>query len=223
MITLNDTQMNVFKAVVYLDKSTIGRIAQHTGMHRHSVKIVLQTLIGKGFVNMEQQANKLLYSTENPEKIKELYLSQLEETKKNIPQLTADYEETKDTQIINAVSGKLGLRTVLMDEIMKGKEICAFNLSKIREDYLEEYKANDKRRVESNIPLRVLTAFPLENLPLSKIKYIDRKSMIDLFVYANKITIFYDNFETKIFTIKIDEVTKFFRDIFNNNWKKSKR
>ena len=34
MKLLNDTQMKVFKQIVYLNKSTIGKIAQATGMHR---------------------------------------------------------------------------------------------------------------------------------------------------------------------------------------------
>lgn len=218
---LNNTQAKVFNAIVYLNRCTIGKIAQFTGMHRHSVKVVLNTLIEKELVKSTQESNKIYYSANNLELIKIKYLAKLDQIKDEIPPLKADYEGTKDTQTINTVSGKLGLRTVLVDEIIKGKEICAFNLSPIRDEYEEEYKANDIRRIQYNIPLKVLTAYNLTTLPLSKIKKTRKKSKIDIFVYANKLTIFYDDVETRIFTIKINEVAKLFQDIFNNNWTKS--
>jgi len=216
---LNEAQMNVFKAVVYLDTSTIGKIAQTTGMHRRSVKIILTALIDKGFVYVEQEANKLLYSANDLDQIKDKHLSTLESLKKTIPPLRADYEETKDTQIINAVSGTLGLRTVLLDEIMKGKEISAFILSPPKKEFDKEYKANDKRRKQFKIPLRMITNYDYGKLPLTTIKKTSKKSTIDLFMYANKLTIVYNDVETNIFTIKIEEITKFFKSVFEKGWK----
>lgn len=222
MTLLSKSQMQVFKAVILLNKSTIGKIAQQTGMHRQSVKIILDLLNKKGFIQMYKDANKLLYSATPLQKIKKQYLSQLNEMKKHIPELKADYEETKDTQIINTVSGKLGLRSVLMDEIIKGKEICSFNLSPIRKDFQEEYKANDKRRIETKIHLKVLSHFPMKEIPLSKIKYTKKSSKIDMFIYANKIAIIYNNVKPRIFTIKINEITTLFGDLFNSNWERGK-
>jgi sugar-specific transcriptional regulator TrmB len=214
--------MKILKAIVYLESSTIGKIAQATGMHRQSVKIIIEALIKRGLIKVEEQGNKLIYSASDLDKMKQSYLSNLETIKNEIPSLKADYEETKDTQKINSLCGKLGLRSILMDEIIKGKEIRAYNITPLRKDFLKEFDDNDNRRGELGIPLRLLTAFDEDKKPLCKMKRCNVKSKIDIFVYGNKVSMLYDNFDTDIFTIKIEEITKLFKDLFNNRWNKSR-
>ncbi len=223
MSILNDSQRKVFEATLKIGKSTIGKIAQKTGMHRQSVKIILVSLQEKGFVSKSSEGNKIFFSSNDLNDIKKKFLSQLECMKKQVPALKAEYEDTKDSQIINAVSGVKGLRSALMDEIIKGKEICAFHLSCLSEEFSEEFEANDKRRVIHKIPLRVLTNHKSNQKSSKNLLYKQKgwsvQSKIDLFVYANKLTIFYSDTETKIFTMKINEITTLFKDIFEKKWK----
>jgi len=67
MNILNNAQMKVFEEIVR-QKSTIGKIAQGTGMHRQSVKIVINSLIRKRFVKKKKKANKIFYSAEDLKK-----------------------------------------------------------------------------------------------------------------------------------------------------------
>ncbi len=67
----------------------------------------------------------------------------------------------------------------------------------------------------------MIKSYDSQDKPLTKIKKTNKKSKTDIFIYANKVAIMYKDVETSIFTIKIDEVTKFFKDIFEKEWKKS--
>jgi sugar-specific transcriptional regulator TrmB len=221
MMLLNSSQMKVFTEIVYLHNSTIGKIAQATGMHRQSVKIILENLMEKRFIKFDRKGNKKIYFPNDLTEIRKNYLSELDSIKKNIPPLKLLYEETKNSQTLNALSGKSGLKAVLLDEIIKGKEICSFHLAPPVKDFEAEYRANDRRRVSLKIPLRILSPYKVEEIPFSKVRKINKKSKIEIFVYATKITIFYMDIESKIFTIKINEVTKLFQDIFNNYWNKA--
>lgn len=216
---LSDSQRNVIRAIAELKKSTIGRIAQKTGMHRQSIKIILAKLAEMSIVKTEKVSNKILYSLENVHTIQNRVLGEFDKIKSAIPSLKADYEETKDSQIINAVSGNNGLRTVLMDEIIKGKEICAFHLSPLYKKFEQSFIENDSRRKKHNVPLRILTNQDISVKDLCRIRKTKLQSKVDVYVYANKITIFYDNADTAIFTIKINEVSKMFKDLFEKKWK----
>jgi hypothetical protein len=222
MTTLNESQNKVFRQVILLHKSSIGKIAQATGMHRQSVKIILKTLIEKGFIGIEKSANKQLYFANELKKIKDAYFGSLDEIKKQLPLLRTLYEGTKNTQIINALTGKLGLRTVLLDEIIKGKPICSFHLAVPKPEFEEEYRHNDRRRVELKIPLKILSSFKTREIPLSTIRKTNKKSNIEIFVYGNKVTIFYMGIEAKIFTVKINELTRLFQNIFDSDWRQAK-
>lgn len=211
---LKSKQIKVFKSIVSLGKTTIGKIAQETGMHRQSVRIILETLVKKGFVKCEG-SGKYYYTANDLETIEKEQISKLDEIKKIIPRLNADYQDTKNTQMMNVLSGKLGLRTVLMDEIIKGKEILAFHLSPSR--FPEEYRLNDERRKKNNIPMRIISNQD-DKYILAKVKKTKIKSKIDLFVYADKVTILYNDYDTKILTVKIPEITKFFRNVFEDRY-----
>lgn len=217
MKLLSQKQMEIFSTLIKSKSSTAGQLAQATGMHRQSVRIILANLEQKGFVSKRKLKNNILYKSEELDDIKRKYREKLVNNKKIIPKLSADYEESKDTQIMNAVKGTKGLQTVLMDEIIKGKEVKAFNLSSMR-DYEEELKANDERRKKKNILLKVLTNQPIK-VPFSKIKKTNLKSKVNVYVYANKITMLYNDANLNIFTVKINEITKFFSDVFDNHWK----
>jgi sugar-specific transcriptional regulator TrmB len=210
-------QMDIFSMLVKLKSSTAGHLAQKTGMHRQSVRIILANLEQKGFVSKRRLKNNIIYKSEELDDIRRKYREELLSNKKIIPKLSADYEESKDTQVINAVKGRKGLETVLLDEIIKGKEIKAFTLSSM-DAYKEELKANDERRKKNNIMLKMLTN-PPTRIPFSEIKKTDLKSKINVYVYANKITILYNDKDMNIFTMKIKEITKLFSDIFDNHWK----
>jgi len=210
--------MKVLSAIVALGRSTIGKIAQKTGMHRQSVKIILDGLVSKEIVIVEKEGNKYFYCSEDLDKVKNKFIKELEDVEEGIPSLKADYEDTKDTQIINVVSGRSGLRSVLMDEIIKGKEICAFHVSNVSDECNEEFAANDVRRIEHNVPLRLITSYDFSKKPLCDIKMTKMESKIDMFIYGNKLTLFHNDVDMKIFTMKIKEITNLFKDIFEEKW-----
>jgi len=135
-----------------------------------------------------------------------------------MPRLKAIYEETKDTQILNVLTGKLGLRTVLLDEIIKGKVIYSFQLTQPRDEYKNEYEANAKRREKLGIPIRILTPFFGDDYPLSESRQTDLRGKISLYAYANKTSLVYDSEELKILTIKIPEIAEFFKELFEKEW-----
>jgi sugar-specific transcriptional regulator TrmB len=216
---MNLSQKKVIEAIISLKSATTGRIAQTTGMHRQSVRIILESLTKNGFISGRFNGNQIVYSHNDLDGLKRKSLNGILALKDEIPKLRADYEDTKDTQVINAVTGVLGLRSVLMDEVLKGKEICAFHLSRRREEYEREFMANDKRRAKQKIFLRMLRNQEGRKIPLANIKNTRLQSKVDIYVYANKVTLFYNVSDAKVFTIKINEITRFFKDVFEEKWK----
>jgi sugar-specific transcriptional regulator TrmB len=211
-------QMDVFSALVKLKSATAGHLAQATGMHRQSVRIILANLEKQGFVRKHLLKNSIFYEPEKLHELKRCFQERLLSHKQIIPRLAADYQDSKDTQVINAVKGRKGFETVLIDEIIKGKEIKAFNLAPM-DEYKDELKANDGRRIKHNIPIRILTNNPL-SVPFSRIKRTRLKSKVNVNVYSNKVSILCNDDSLTIFTIKIREITQLFSDIFDNCWKK---
>ncbi len=215
---LNKNQISVISELSKMKEATIGKIAQKTGMHRQSAKIVVRSLLEKKLIQKKTAGNRIIYSITNLKEAKERYISSLDFAKKDIGRLKALYESTKDTQTINALPGKTGLRTMLLDEIIKKQTICAFHLASPKSEFEAEYRANDSRRQKNGINLKIISAYKVEKIPLSSVKYTKKKSNIEIFVYANKVTMFYQGNESKIFTIKINEITKFFQEMFDRKW-----
>lgn len=216
---LNESQFRVF-TVLAGNELTIGSIAQKTGMHRQSVRIILQTLLKKRYLKVRQLGNKFLYSAEDLGTVERMYLRQLETVENQVPRLKALYNETKDTQTINVLTARFGLRTVLLDEIMKGNEIVSFQLTPLRPEYAAEYDANALRRKRLGIPLRVLTPYESKKYPLTRVKHTTQKSKISIYAYANKTTFIYDDQNLTIITLKIPEIAKYFKGRFNEMWKR---
>jgi sugar-specific transcriptional regulator TrmB len=219
MMFQSNQQLRVFSEIVRAP-STIGKIAQMTGMHRRSVKIIVKGLADKGYVAEKKDGNRIFYHAADLRRIKNKYFSELDSIRQAIPGLSAAYEETKDSQVINLLKGRYGLRSVLLDEIIKGKEVCSFQLTGIRPEYADEYHANADRRKKLGIHLKVLTPFAGEPYPLSTVRKTKMKGRISAYVYSNKTTFVYDSAEQKILTVKIPEITAYFREQFEKEWKK---
>jgi predicted transcriptional regulator len=254
MKILTELQNKVYLSIIQNpnQKSNMGQIAQNTGMHRQSVKICLEALEKKGFIEKfntiintknknksEKNKNNYYYQTKNINEIKNKILKDIQKIENEVPALSQEYESTKDSQKINTLYGTLGLRTVLLDEIIKEKEICAYDVSEQNEEFNKEYKKNDERREKLGIRLRYLRNTEKKdnknnninnqnikikehiNKPLSTYKKTNIQSKISIFIYANKVTFVYNIGKGIIFTSKINEVTKFFSDTFENRWKKA--
>jgi len=210
-----NNQQNVLKAIIKGHK-TIGKIAKHTGFHRQSVRVIIDKLKQEDLITEQKNNGNLSYKINELSDIKTKKLNELEKLKSDIPRLKAFYNETKDTQVINFLEGKKGLQSVLLDEVLKGKEICSFHLCRIKKEFEEEYVKNTKRRTEKKIFMKILSQFD-NKTPYSKTKKLNWKSKTNIFSYANKTTIIFEN--DKIWTIKIPEIVKYFQELFDEKWK----
>jgi predicted transcriptional regulator len=218
MAIFSGQESKVFKAILG-EPLTIGKIAQKVGMHRRSTKLTLARLVERGFITISREGNRIFYHPVELDIIKNKYLGALAALKADIPRLDRIYSETKDTQTINLLKGRLGLRTALVDEIIKGQEICSFQLSPLRKEYLDEYESNSNRRKKLGIRIKVLTPYETMPSPLSQIRKTMMEGKVAVYVYSNKTTIIYDTLEITVLSVKIPEITKFFKDKFKDEWK----
>jgi sugar-specific transcriptional regulator TrmB len=221
MAIFTGPELQVFKTIVG-EPMTIGKIAQKVGMHRRSAKLTLTRLAERGFITISREGNRIYYHPVELDAIRKRYLGALLALKADIPRLDRIYSETKDTQTINLLKGRLGLRTALVDEIIKGAEICSFQLSPLRLEYLGEYEANSARRRKLGIRIKVLTPEKTVPSPLSQVRKTRMRGKVSVYVYSNKTTIIYDTPEITVLSIKIPEITRFFRERFMEQWKKAK-
>ncbi len=210
----------VLSGLARLGTATIGQLSRSTGLHRRSVKLVLERLERDGLVTTTSVANTIVYAFGNVDAARRQALAKLEQLERSVPRLQAAYDETKDSQVINVLHGPPGLRALLVDEIIKGVEVRAFKLSPERPEFAAEFAANDERRARLKIPLRVLTPLPVEEKRLTAHRRTRRRGATNAYVYGNKVTLVHNGAETSIISVKIPEVTRYFTELFEDEWRR---
>lgn len=226
---LTRIEANVYLALLELGRALAGEISQKSGVHRRSVYEAINGLEKKDLVESETKQGNKYFIPKEPKMILDLLESKKAELLTIVPGLSARYEDSKDTQITNFFKGKAGLKTILDDEIIKGKEILVLGAIPIVDKYLDIYARYDKRRVEKNILMRLI--FSEEDrgnhrdMPLAKVKYLPKEydSPLMIETYANKVAIIHMAEKPFTISIKIPEITESYKNYFELLWKIAKK
>ncbi len=212
------------QAALYLallrQQQVLAQLSRKTGLHRRSIITTLHILSEKGLVQKKSDGT---YSAQPLMHLKKLLEQKQAVLLEHLPLLTAQYEATKDTQIVNLLRGVEGVKAILADEILKQMPIFVL-FGQCPEMYKPPIEAFDSIRVKQHIPLSIICASSATTKrPLCETRFVKEfKTPMEIHIYANKVGIFLWEKEPVVISIKKEEITQSWKRYFDWLWSVAK-
>jgi len=225
---LSEGDAKVYLALLKLHTAQAGEISQKSGIHRRTIYLIINNLIKDGLVRSVKREGKTYYEASPPQNLLALVQKKKHDLNALLPQLTSQYEETKDTQIINFFKGKEGIKTVLDDIILKGKDVLVIGAITVPGEFVNIFRRYRKRRLGKNIRSKLLFTEDqrgdFKEIDLDQVRYLpeEYKNIATTAIYANKIAIILFTKEPVAISIKVPEIIESYRTYFNLLWEMAK-
>jgi sugar-specific transcriptional regulator TrmB len=230
---LSDKEARVYLALLQFEKATAYAVALKSGLKKPTTYVILNDLVGKGFVLKEPYATKQKYIAVSPEKCVAIAREKLSETEDDLPSLLALKKEPEKKVSVEYYEGLDGIKRMYrnMLDAKKNQEILSFtghgrDVSKELIDFWEEF---NKERVEKNISARGITPQDettqrwtknqqrfLLNLKPIPLKEYDSNVSVEIFNNFVQIVSF-----GQLQGVRIDnaDIYKAFKQLFNMYWR----
>jgi sugar-specific transcriptional regulator TrmB len=228
---LTHNEALIYKALLELGPSLAGQISRKTGLHRRTVYDVTEMLIKKGLIGYILKNNRKLFEASSPERFLDILKEKQNSINEFLPEMMSLYGKTQEKQETNFYKGRLGLKTVLEDQLQQGtKEILILGASPLAYEILEFYfKWFDKKRKARKIKSRIIFNKDAKakkiKVPYSEIKYLPQKysSPLAVNVYRDKVAIILWSKDNPIaIVIKNKEISEGYKKYFELMWRFAK-
>jgi len=247
-IGLTLSERKVYLALLDSGDSTRGEIVNKSGIAGSKVYEVLEKLQNKGLVSIYIKNKIKHFKPTNPNQI----LNYLEEKKQEIietekqaksilPFLLSKYNESKEDQEIELISGMKGLEVIFREqvEILKKEETCyviggTWGTGEIEEEIVQSFfekihMMREKKKIQTKMLFNLSQKETTEKLysrkkyPATTTRYLEHTSPVAINVYKNKTIIII--FGKKISSIYITskDVANSFIEYFKLLWKQAKK
>jgi sugar-specific transcriptional regulator TrmB len=229
---LTDKEINVFLSLLSLGAVKIQEIQKRIGLPRTTVYNTLNYLMEKGLVSKIISKGVSLYSTTEPERLKDV----LEEKKKLIesiiPELNSMKSLIKESSKIEMYEGFKGIYTILSDVFKIKQEVCYFGGYHNSLAILQHLPEHARLlRLERHIHARIVIEQSEEEIfhtkkykDITQMRFLD--SMKDfpcmMFVYGNKIAMYTLEGDLIGSIIKNQQIAQAMKMIFDMYWKQAK-
>src|SRR3989338_1015997 len=219
-----DAEIGVYTALLKLGPSMVSKIHQEIGLHRTHIYDLLEKLREKGLVSMYIESGKKHFQAAPPSTI----LSYMEEKKQAIKELLPELEQLsklpKEDTAIELFKGKNGLKTVLQDVVITGKDYCVMGSIKRFEETIEYafphfLKEIEKRKIRERIICdkkeEVLT------IKTGEYRHLDGEFLFpsSFWVYGDKVLLFIWQLPYFAIQIKNKEIASTYKNYFEFFWK----
>lgn len=232
---LTKTEAKVYLLLLRLGSVPASEIIKKAQLHRTTVYDVLERLIEKGLVGYIAKNDKKHFEAASPRK----FLDKAEEekaeaeekgnlAKKILQELERIREPSGEKTKIKLYSGKEGLKTVMDDIILEGKDFAGFGGSMLFMDMLPIYTRlwAEKRR-KKNIRARLIgsrgTKTPIWKLNECRAVPESYFSPASTLIYGNKIAIILEEEPILILQIESEKIAGGYRKYFELLWKMAER
>ena len=191
---LTENESKVYLALLEIGPNKAGLISKKTGLHRRVIYDVLDRMIKKGMVGYIVMNGVRLFQASAPERILEVIKEREANLNEILPNLSALYRKTKESEGTYFYKGKRGFKTIFEDQLNTGKEIFILGASPLAYEAIPFYfKWYDKRRVENKIKVRIIFNQSERKLriPFSEIRYLPKKysSDVAINIYGDRVAI----------------------------------
>lgn len=227
-LTKNETK--VYLALVAGGRDPVARIADRSGVHRVNVYDALQGLQHKGLASEIQVGKKRQFVASPPEALRELLRKREERLNTIIPTLTAQF--TRIENRTQTYEGLDGIKTILDDMLLVGKDIVAFGIPKAMPDLLGGHLISfHRRRIEKNISIKHIynenaqeRIAHLNKLKGSKAKYLPPEYSVPAttVIYGDRVAFWIWSEQPFSVLIESEKMAEAYRKYFEILWKLAK-
>ncbi|MFA5936365.1 MAG: helix-turn-helix domain-containing protein [Candidatus Paceibacterota bacterium] len=206
----SDKEAGVYLALLELGPSTTTEISRMAGINRTTGYDILESLASEGLINTIGETKIQKFVAENPEKVINFLENKIKQSQEKLqqaysilPELLSVYN-IKEKPKVKFYEGIERVKEAFEDTLTASGEILAYAVgtdafNAVSEEYLKSYF---KRRVESNIKVRVIAPDDVDTL---KVIAHDKEELREsLVVPKDK---FYFATETNIYNNKILNVS----------------
>lgn len=227
---LTKHEISVYKALLEHGESLAGDVAARTGIHRRNVYDCLERLIRKGLVAYIKQNNRKVYAITDPELILDRLAEEEAEWRRLLPGLVVKYRAGTETKETLFFRGTAGIRLVLEDQLLVGKEILVNATSspvgQVLRHFFPKYQLLRKeRRIRTRMLFdrdyrTRLNKAKLAELPLCEARFIENfnKSPMAQYVYGDNVAIVVWSEKPIAILIREAAVAQGFRESFELLW-----
>ena len=238
-IGLLKNDRTVYLALLELGSATVSTLVKRIGLHRSYVYDILDKLIDLGLVSFTIKNNKKFFNTENPEEIIQFIERKKEEIDKEkteiakiLPQLIERQKTALERQEARVFIGKEGIKSILEDVLIVGKDFVGFGAEGKFKDIYKWYFTNwQKRRIKQKIEYKIIynTKFrgkrPTKEQKLVQVKFLPEKYEFPAttIVYGDKVAILLWDKSPIGFVLESKDIVKSFLSYFDVLWDAAKR
>lgn len=148
-------EVQVYVANLSLGEATAAEVAKAASLPRTYVYDLLRTLIEKGLATSVIRRNKTHYSAVNPQRIKQMFLSKLNNLDTILPSLANLYQQGSNQAKVRFFEGKDGI-SAIHNELLEAKAIDVFGEDQEWVNNFPDWQDHVKRVVKAKIKVREL-------------------------------------------------------------------
>ncbi len=211
-------------------KSVAGSIAKKAKIHRRNTYDALEQLLQKGLVSYTIINNRKSWCAVHPEKMISLIKEQETSLTNAIPELIAQFQESKSKRTVEVFEGLGGMKTFFDDMIKTKKEIIMLFATGKAYVFLPNYmKKWDKELNLHKIKVKVILNPSVDIKPYKNYKYGRIKVLpstfstpTQIFIYGNKSCVALWSENPLAILITDEDITAGFREYFKFLWEVGK-
>lgn len=168
-IGLNEKEAKIYLASLELGQSTVQDIAKKAGVNRATTYFVIEGLMKSGLMSSFHKGKKQYFVAADPDRLievlereKNTIEKRKENLKKLLPQLQSINNKQKNRPIVKYYEGKEGIKTMVDEVTIPGKEIVrmAYNKDAVIKTFSEEQRKRwTEHRIKNNIITQVIYTF----------------------------------------------------------------
>jgi len=243
-IGLTDSEIRIYLALMKLGDSTRSNIVNKSGITGSKAYEVLEKLQQKGLVAIYVQNKVKHFKPTNPKQIlyyledKKKQISQVEEQAKQvIPFLLQQFDESKEDQEVELLTGLKGLEIIFREQVdlLKKGEICyviggtkgsdeeiVMTFFKKIHELREEKKIKTKMLYNLRQKTDILKNYSSKLYPGTDTRFIEHTSPVAINIYKDRTVIIIFSKKISAIHIKSQDVANSFMEYFNILWKQAR-
>jgi len=225
---LSNTESKVYLALLDLGSALAGEITKRSEVNRTNVYDVLERLIKKGLVTFVISANRKIFQSVNPLRLKEILREKEDKLDSMIDALQSRFNSNRSQEEAIIFKNQKGIKSIFEDILSEKKELLVYGAESRFAEMLPAYQKEwNKKRAKLKINLKIIYNEKVrkkkkeENLKLTQMKFISKD-----YDFPSTILIYGDKVVTIVWTempfgfmIKSKEAVKSNINFFNLLWK----
>ncbi len=223
---LTGNESKIYLELLKHDELVASKLAKKLSTDRTLTYTILNHLIEKGLVSYIIKENKKFFKAEKPENLLNPIKKKEHFVKELISELSKIQKETITPYEIKIFEGKQGLRT-MMRLILKHKEFNAFGGTGRAYEQIYEIQALVKELDSKKLKAKMIIqekykTHPVTKIPFVKTRFTKTKTEATTTIFGDYVSIHILTEKPLIILIKNKDISKSYRNIFEELWKHAK-